>query len=166
MDWTRIERVGLLMAVFGLVLETLADEQKRRWHAMHINSRPTKESRETPVCSTGSWGYSRHPNYFGEIMFQFGIFFICFDAIPLGIIVCPILVSLMLLVFDGALLTQEQYRNHRYLLYPSYLHYKQSVSLLVPCPRFLYQLFGPLARKMCCFQWGCYDEVVVPQSEV
>lgn len=166
MTWSTIEQAGFFMAIIGLTMETIADEQKRRWFLAHTASRPSKDSRETPICSNGLWSISRHPNFFGEICFQFGVFLICADAIPKGIIVCPFLIALMLLVFDGGLLTQEQYRNHKYLLYPSYLHYKQSTSLLIPCPPPIYRALGAVGKKVFCLQFSCYDEVLVGPNEV
>jgi len=166
MDWTMIEKLGLFLAVFGLLFETLADEQKRRWFKVHASGRPSKEQKDPPMCATGLWRLSRHPNYFGEICFQFGIFFICSDAISPGIIVCPVLITVMLMFFEGGMTTIEQIRNHRYQLYPAFLHYKLTTSVLIPCPPMIYFFIGTNVRKLCCCGFDLYDEVALLQNEV
>lgn len=54
---------ALWLAGFGI--EVIADEQKRRFRTL-------PENRERFI-STGLWRYSRHPNYFGEILLWTGI---------------------------------------------------------------------------------------------
>jgi len=47
-----------LMSI-GLLCEVVGDVQKARW---------VKEGRQGGFCTKGLWRYSRHPNYFGEIL--------------------------------------------------------------------------------------------------
>eukprot|EP00931_Biecheleriopsis_adriatica_P087721 TRINITY_DN62152_c0_g1_i1.p1 TRINITY_DN62152_c0_g1~~TRINITY_DN62152_c0_g1_i1.p1 ORF type:complete len:298 (-),score=49.75 TRINITY_DN62152_c0_g1_i1:64-957(-) len=44
---------------FGIAIEVLADVQKAIW---------VKSGRQGGFCKAGVWGFSRHPNYFGEIL--------------------------------------------------------------------------------------------------
>ena len=155
MAWTHTELAGVVLAIIGLFVETLADEQKRRWHMKNATSRPAKDSQVPPVCAHGLWSISRHPNYMGEIAFQFGIFFICWDAIPAFLVICPILIFLMLTVFDGAMLTIERVRNTRFAAYPAYITYKQTTPLLFPRPSWTPRVF----RKLCCLECACYDDL-------
>jgi steroid 5-alpha reductase family enzyme len=57
--------VGLLVWVVGFALEAVADAQKRRFRADPAN--------RDRFISTGLWAWSRHPNYFGEIVLWTGI---------------------------------------------------------------------------------------------
>jgi len=50
----------------GIIIEMLADIQKARW---------VKAGREGHFCQEGLWGYSRHPNYFGEMLMWWCAFF-------------------------------------------------------------------------------------------
>lgn len=43
----------------GMLCEIVADVQKARW---------VREGRQGGFCSVGLWKFSRHPNYFGEIL--------------------------------------------------------------------------------------------------
>lgn len=45
-----------------IVLETIADTQKRKF----ILSQKSSNSKSESICKTGLWQYSRHPNYFFE----------------------------------------------------------------------------------------------------
>jgi steroid 5-alpha reductase family enzyme len=54
---------GVVLYAVGLVMETVSDAQRYRFRAR--NGRPA-------VCDGGFFYVSRHPNYFGEIIVQFG----------------------------------------------------------------------------------------------
>lgn len=53
-DW-----ISIILFTIGVTLTILADSQKSIW---------VKRGRKNVFCSSGIWGYSRHPNYFGEIL--------------------------------------------------------------------------------------------------
>lgn len=55
-----------LMAV-GLIIEAIADFQLSRFRRKNLDFSDT-------FLQSGLWFYSRHPNYFGEVLFWFGIF--------------------------------------------------------------------------------------------
>ncbi|MEC8999813.1 MAG: DUF1295 domain-containing protein [Actinomycetota bacterium] len=57
--------IGIALWVVGFGTEVVADEQKRRFRAD-----PGNEGR---FIATGLWGWSRHPNYVGEILLWSGI---------------------------------------------------------------------------------------------
>jgi len=56
---------GGLVVLLGATLEQLADSQLRRFKAKASSS---------PFVDDGLWRYSRHPNYFGEILIWLGLF--------------------------------------------------------------------------------------------
>ena len=59
---------GLLLFTGGLGLEIAADRQKSAW------VRAKREGRhDEDFITSGLWGRSRHPNYFGETMLWTGI---------------------------------------------------------------------------------------------
>ena len=49
----------------AILIETIADEQLRRF---------VNQSTGHAFLSSGLWKYSRHPNYFGEVLFWIGLF--------------------------------------------------------------------------------------------
>lgn len=56
--------VGVILYAFALAIETVSDLQKYRFKQSDASKRPGA------VCNEGLWKWSRHPNYFGEIMVQ------------------------------------------------------------------------------------------------
>lgn len=58
--------LAALVVTFGaIVIETVSDQQLRAW----IDNRKSHEE----ILATGLWKYSRHPNYFGENSFWWGL---------------------------------------------------------------------------------------------
>ena len=59
--------VGLIICLAAVDIEYLADEQLRKFKLYNHTKGANMEK--------GLWAISRHPNYFGEILFWFGLFF-------------------------------------------------------------------------------------------
>lgn len=59
--------IALLICMVAATIEFIADEQQRTF------KRKRKTGNE--FIQTGLWKYSRHPNYLGEILFWWGIYF-------------------------------------------------------------------------------------------
>jgi steroid 5-alpha reductase family enzyme len=57
---------GVILFAVGLIMESLSDIQKYRFRTAH--------GRDGSVCDVGLFKWTRHPNYFGEIILQFGMF--------------------------------------------------------------------------------------------
>lgn len=57
--------VGIALWIVGFVIEVVADTQKSAFRADPANA--------GRFISTGIWAWSRHPNYFGEIVLWFGV---------------------------------------------------------------------------------------------
>lgn len=84
---------GFSFAILGLLFEVISDGEMMRFKA---------RSKKGEILTTGLWRWSRHPNYFGEILFWWGIFFLSLAG-PLGWwgIVSPILITFLLLKVSG-----------------------------------------------------------------
>lgn len=54
-----LDIVSITLFALAVVIEITADVQKARW---------VKRGRPGTFCTVGVWNYSRHPNYFGEMM--------------------------------------------------------------------------------------------------
>lgn len=68
---TNVTRLGLMLQVAGLLLETVADWQKSAFKASVSSS---GESHRNQWCHRGVWKYSTHPNYAGEWLFWLGTY--------------------------------------------------------------------------------------------
>ena len=67
--------VAILVAVGAIAIQGIADEQLRIFrkaqYGPDVNLNTASSSKA--ICREGFWGYSRHPNYFGEALFWFGM---------------------------------------------------------------------------------------------
>lgn len=61
-----LDAIAAMIMLGAILLEWIADVQLTRFR--RTNTDPEK------VCTVGLWGRSRHPNYFGEISFWWGLF--------------------------------------------------------------------------------------------
>ena len=70
--------VGLIFFIIGLAIETIADQQKYAFRS--------KNQDKNAFMKTGLFIWSRHPNYFGEIILHFGIWMICLSPATDGVV--------------------------------------------------------------------------------
>lgn len=120
---------GAVTWLFGFALETLADDQKRRF-----NANPSNKGK---WIASGTWKYSRHPNYFGEICVWLGIYLVAFTALDgpqrLVGLVSPLFIS-VLLIFISGIPPLEKSADRRWGENRNYQSYKQRTSILIPLP--------------------------------
>lgn len=116
------EIFGILVWFIGLYFETVADNQLKEFISDPIN--------KGHVMDKGLWKYSRHPNYFGEVVMWWGLFLV---AIPssygLLTIVGPITITLLILFVSGVPLLEKKYAER-----PEYEEYKRKTSIFIPLP--------------------------------
>jgi steroid 5-alpha reductase family enzyme len=130
---TRVElgtvtAVGLLLWVAGFALEITADAQKSRFR-----SDPANKGR---FIHTGLWSWSRHPNYFGEILLWVGVAVVALPALrgwQWVTLLSPVFVALLLLRVSGVPLL-EKAADEKWGGEPEYESYKHRTSVVVPRP--------------------------------
>ena len=125
-----ISIVGVVMWVIGLTVESFADAQKFMFY-QH------KEISPTPWIEKGLWKYSRHPNYFGELLVWWGIFIAVTPAL-LGwtwlSIVGPLSITGLLLFVTG-IPTVRKSMDKKFGDDPRYKEYLLRTRLLIPLPK-------------------------------
>lgn len=115
----------------GHLIEIVADVQKWLFRSRREN--------KARFISTGLWAFSRHPNYFGQIVLQWSLMLFCLPAIWSGngwfTLVCavasPAFETWLLLRVSGVPLLEKEAKA-KWGDDPSYRRYTESVSLLVP----------------------------------
>ncbi|MFO7861292.1 MAG: DUF1295 domain-containing protein [Desulfosalsimonas sp.] len=118
---TWLDAAGFLIWLAGLVIESVADYQLRRFLSAQEN--------QGRVMDQGLWRYSRHPNYFGETLVWWGIFVMVLSA-PLGFltIVSPVVITYTLLRLTGVTLMEETEFSDN----PEYQAYIRRTNAFVP----------------------------------
>jgi steroid 5-alpha reductase family enzyme len=119
---------GTVVWLTGLLIEAIADAQKSAFKSNDAN--------RGRFITTGLWRYSRHPNYFGEMLVWWGLFVYAvpfLNGAAFAVVVGPIFITLLLLFVSGIPLL-ERSADEKYGADPSYLEYKRRTSILVPLP--------------------------------
>ena len=119
---------GVAVWIAGFAIEVLADQQKRAFRRD-----PANRGR---FIDRGLWAWSRHPNYFGEIVLWCGIALIALPALRGGqllTLVSPPFVYVLLTRISGVPLLESR-ASRRWGSDPAYRAYKQSTPVLVPRP--------------------------------
>jgi steroid 5-alpha reductase family enzyme len=119
---------GVAVWLVGLVVEAAADAQKSAFKA--------KEENRERFITSGLWRYSRHPNYFGEMLVWWGLFVFAvpfLDGAAFAVVIGPVFITVLLLFVSGIPLL-ERSAEARYGDDPAYREYKRRTSILVPLP--------------------------------
>lgn len=120
--------VGFLVWLVGFAIEVVADRQKSQF-----NSDPANKGK---FINTGLWAWSRHPNYFGEIMLWVGVTII---ALPIlqgwqwVALISPLFVTLLLTRISGLPMLEER-ADEKWGGQADYEAYKANTPVLVPRP--------------------------------
>ena len=148
-----VDYISWIFFALGLVIETTADLQKLFFKKHEHN--------KGKWCDTGLWYYSRHPNYFGEMMIWWSIFFGCMTSFydhgwQFFSILSPIFITLLLLFVSGIPLLEKS-SDKRYLSSSrseferdQYIQYKNQTSPLVLLPPFIYRSIPPVLKLTLC----------------
>lgn len=119
--------VGLAIFAAGLIIETIADYQKATF-----NRTPERKGRWIDI---GLWRYSRHPNYFGEILVWIGVYMYAAPSLELSATLVALISPLFigtLLVFVSGIPILEKSADKRWGDDIRYQQYKQQTSILIP----------------------------------
>lgn len=119
---------GAAIWFIGLLIEAAADAQKSAFKA--------KDANRGRFITSGLWRYSRHPNYFGEMLVWWGLFVFAvpfLDGAAFAVVTGPVFITLLLLFVSGIPLL-ERSAEAKYGDDPAYREYKRRTSILVPLP--------------------------------
>jgi steroid 5-alpha reductase family enzyme len=120
--WNIYTWIGLLCWLIGFYFQTVGDWQL----AVFIKNRKTP----CAFIQTGLWKYSRHPNYFGEILMWWGIFMITIPfANSFYFIAGPLTITLLLVFVSGIPMLEKKYIGNK-----AFEDYKKRTSVLIPLP--------------------------------
>ncbi|MGI9201917.1 MAG: DUF1295 domain-containing protein [Woeseiaceae bacterium] len=120
--------VGIIVWAVGMLIEIFADRQKSKFRA-----NPENAGR---FISTGLWAWSRHPNYFGEILLWTGMAIV---AVPVlqgwqwATLISPVFVTFLLTRVSGVPMLEDA-ADERWGGQDDYEHYKRTTPVLILRP--------------------------------
>ena len=116
-----VDILAAAVTAAAISIETIADQQL--WRFLNGSRKPGE------ILATGLWAYSRHPNYFGEILFWWGLFLFGLAADPSywWTIIGPVAMVLMF-VFASVPMIDRRSVERR----PGYAVHMTKVSAIVP----------------------------------
>jgi steroid 5-alpha reductase family enzyme len=123
-----IAYVGIAVWTIGILIEIAADRQKSAFRAD-----PANKGR---FISTGLWAWSRHPNYFGEIVLWIGMAIIALPVLEgwqWATLVSPVFVAFLLTKVSGVPML-EKAADERWGGQDDYEAYKRNTPVLVMRP--------------------------------
>ncbi len=132
--------IGIIIWALGLSIEAIADLQK-----YNFNNNPKNKGK---FISSGIWKYSRHPNYFGEILCWAGIYIFAFPALSsinrIIALISPLFISILLLFVSGIPILERK-ANEKWGKDIKYIEYKNKTPILVPFQRLILSIILCLA---------------------
>jgi steroid 5-alpha reductase family enzyme len=120
--------IGLLVWVVGFGVEAVADAQKSRFRAD-----PENKGR---FINSGLWAWSRHPNYFGEIVLWIGVAIIALPVLrgwQWVTLISPLFVALLLTRISGVPILEKR-ADEKWGGQEDYEAYKARTPVLIPRP--------------------------------
>lgn len=121
-DANLVTWLGMAVAAFGLLFETVGDAQMARFKADPASA--------GQVMDRGLWRYTRHPNYFGESVFWWGVWIASASLGGAWTVFSPLLMTFLLLRVSGVPLLEADLKQRR----PAYAEYLRTTSSFVPWP--------------------------------
>ncbi len=119
---TFLDAAGAVLWLIGFAFESIGDRQLKNFLRDPAN--------KGKIMDRGLWSYSRHPNYFGEVVQWWGIFLITL-AVQFGFltIVSPLLITFLILFVSGIPILEKKYSGR-----PDFETYKKKTSMFIPLP--------------------------------
>lgn len=120
---------GFLVWLFGFAMEVVSDIQKSRFRADPKN--------KGKFINTGLWAWSRHPNYFGEIVLWVGVAIIALPVLrgwQWITLISPVFVALLITRISGVPILEKR-ADEKWGGQQDYEAYKAQTPVLIPRPR-------------------------------
>lgn len=126
-----LDGVGVAITLSGISIAHVADMQKTRWNAS------VQSGHQKGWIASGLWAWSRHPNYFGEILTWVGLATVCMSGVtlvPSGLLcwVSPAF-SAFFLLFTSLMLLEKRI-DAKFGGRADYEKYKLETSVLLLWP--------------------------------
>lgn len=113
--------IGILTWLVGFFFEVVGDYQLAQF---------SKTKKKGEIMQKGLWKYSRHPNYFGEVLLWWGIFLMAFsNSYTPWLVVGPLTITGLILFVSGIPMLEKKYEGNQ-----EFEKYKLKTSAFFPLP--------------------------------
>jgi steroid 5-alpha reductase family enzyme len=120
--------LGAVVWLFGFGIEVIADWQKSKFREDPQNA--------GKFIQSGLWAWSRHPNYFGEIVLWIGVAIVALPVLrgwQWVTMISPIFIVLLLTRISGVPMLETR-ADEKWGGQPDYEAYKANTPVLLPLP--------------------------------
>jgi len=120
--------IGVLVWIFGFGMEAIADRQKSLFRQDPEN--------EGKFIQSGLWSWSRHPNYFGEIVLWIGVMIVALPVLAgwqWVALISPVFITILLTRISGVPMLEKR-ADEKWGGQEDYEAYKANTSVLIPLP--------------------------------
>lgn len=115
--------LAFIVIVIAASIQLIADKQMRDFKENKVNQRK--------IINVGLWKYSRHPNYFGEVLMWFGVYLFYFSyTLKIDYIILMPIIMLAMFIFISIPMMEKKILKTR----PEYEEYQKNVSMLLILP--------------------------------
>lgn len=114
--------IGIIITFVAIIIETVADVELHMFKNISSNA--------GLVCDKGLWKNSRHPNYFGEILFWIGLWWMgssFYQESTWILIFSPLIVFLLFVSISIPMMEKRQLETK-----PAYKEYMENTNMLLP----------------------------------
>ncbi|PVH75320.1 oxidoreductase-like protein [Cadophora sp. DSE1049] len=154
---------GVVLWSIGIIMESVSDVQKYLFKA--------RQSDKSAICDKGFFNWTRHPNYFGEIIIQFGIYMIAVSPAANGYvrgqaykalyatILGPFFLTILLMFVSGLTLQERPGAKKRYEKnnhWEEYSGYLNRTSILIPFPPQIYSKLPTIVKRTIFLEFPIY----------
>ncbi len=117
---TLLDYSALALWATGMFFEVVGD-----WQLLRFKNKPENKGM---ILNRGLWQYTRHPNYFGEMLIWWGFYLVALaDGHPLTII-SPVIMTFLLVRVSGVKMLDELLLQTK----PDYAAYVKAVNAFIP----------------------------------
>lgn len=119
-----LDITGVTVWLFGFYFEAVGDAQLARF--------VKDPAHKGKLMQSGLWVYTRHPNYFGEVVQWWGIWLIAISSLGLSgwfSIIGPLTITFLILKVSGIPMLEKKMEKN-----PEFIEYKRKVSIFFPLP--------------------------------
>ena len=114
-----ISYVGLVIWLVGFFFEVVGDYQLSKF---------IKNKKPGEIMTKGLWSYTRHPNYFGEVVMWWGIFLVTLSASGAWkFFISPLLITFLILKVSGIPMLERKYKGNQ-----AFESYKKRTNAFFP----------------------------------